>query len=65
MIVLDLTPEQWQTVEKGLPVPVKSPRQQECVIVQKEVFERMQKIVQLEQSDWFPRECGEDIPLSS
>jgi hypothetical protein len=49
-------------VEKGLPLPVKSPGQQECVIVQKEVFDRLQKIVGLEQSDWAFLECRDAPP---
>jgi hypothetical protein len=64
-MTLEITPEQWRTVENGIPLPVKSPKQQDCVIVQKEVFDRLQKLVDLEdESDWIFMECEEDLPLS-
>jgi hypothetical protein len=62
MSVLNLTPEQWQTVERGLPLPVQSPTNEECVLVQKKVFDRMQKILEVEEIDPSFFEC-EDSPL--
>ncbi len=62
-MTLQITPEQWQTVEQGLPLPVKSPTEKECVIIQKEYFQRLQKALEeVEEIDPSFFEC-EDSPL--
>ena len=62
---IELTPEQWREVENAeLPISVKSPKE-EFVLVQKETFERMKRIVEVEEVDPSYFECGEDIPEPS
>jgi hypothetical protein len=54
--MLDLTPEQQRTVEGGDPVPL-TVNQTECVVVRKDVFERM-KHVAYDDSEWTPEEMS-------
>ncbi len=52
--MLDLTPEQQKTVQDGDPVPFIL-NQTECVVVRKDVFERM-KHVAYDDSEWTSEE---------
>lgn len=59
---LNLTSEQWQNIERGLPVAVQSPQNQECILIHKKVFDRMQEMLKVEQIDPSLFECEDSPP---